>query len=146
MPHEIWEVLMLVALLLLPLDVGLRRVHLSREQIEQARVWVQSKLRRPVPLGAEAEAAVSLASLKEARSRVRLSDAHGDVTEAAAAPSPLLIEPTRRNATPGDGAQATVSQATQRPDAAANPPAPAPAEEAQPLASRLLDARKKRRG
>jgi hypothetical protein len=148
MPHEIWEALMLVALLLLPLDVGLRRVHLSREQIEQARAWIQSKLRRRVPLGIDAEAAASLASLKEARSRVRLSDAPAEAMEATTAQSPLIIETTRRNTAPGDGAQANpqkVSKATQPTDAAVKPTAPAQAQEEQPLASRLLDARKKRR-
>ncbi|MEN3334886.1 MAG: Ca-activated chloride channel, partial [Blastocatellia bacterium] len=148
LPHEIWEALMLVALLLLPLDVGLRRVHLAREQIEQARSWIQSKLRRRVPLGVNPEAAASMASLKEARSRVRLSDAPADAMTAAAAQSPLAVETTRRNPAPGDGAQANpqkVSKATQPTDAAVSPAAPAQTQEAQPLASRLLDARKKRR-
>jgi Ca-activated chloride channel family protein len=148
MPHEIWEALLLAALLLLPFDVGLRRVHLSREQIEQARAWVQSKLRRRVPLGIEAEAAASLASLKEARLRVRLSDAAASAAEAAAAPSSLVVEPTRRNAAPGDGPQADspkVGKATQPVDAAIKPSAAGQAPEAPPLASRLLDARKKRR-
>jgi Uncharacterized membrane protein len=148
LPHEIWEALMLAALLLLPLDVGLRRVHLSREQVEEARSWIQSKLRRRVPLGIDAEAAASLTSLKEARSRVRLSDAPADAMEATAAQSSRLVETTRRNAAAGDGAQASsqkVSMTTQRTDVAGEPSAPAQAQEAQPLASRLLDARKKRK-
>jgi Ca-activated chloride channel homolog len=148
LPHEIWEALMLAALLLLPLDVGLRRVHLSREQLEHGRDWILSKLARRVPLGIDPEAARSLASLKEARSRVRLSDAPADAMTASAAQSSLVVETTRRNPAPGDGAQTNpqkVSKATQPTDAAVSPAAPAPAQEAQPLASRLLDARKKRR-
>src|SRR5205085_8405322 len=141
-PHDIWAALMLAALLLLPLDVGLRRVHLSREQIEQARAWVESKLRRRAPLGLDAEAAASLASLKGARSRVRLSDAPAEATTAPAAQTPLVVEPTRRGAA-GDGAPSDsqkVSKITQPAEA------PSPTPEASPLASRLLDARKKRKG
>src|SRR5581483_3853786 len=128
---------MLAALLLLPIDVGIRRVALSREQIERARAWVESKLRRPVPLAVDAEAVASMASLKEARSRVRLSDAPADAVTAAATPSPLVIEPARR----GDSQK--VSKATPTADAAS---LPEPAQEATPLSSRLLDARKKRKG
>ncbi|HKP13229.1 MAG TPA: glutamine amidotransferase, partial [Blastocatellia bacterium] len=145
-PHEIWEALMLAALLLLPIDVGVRRVHLSGEQIEQAREWVRSKVRRRVPLPLDAEAAASLAGLKEARSRVRLSDAPAGTAAAAITPTPV-IEATRRNAATNDGAQASppkASTATQPADAAARPSAPAPSQET-PLASRLLDARRKRR-
>jgi Ca-activated chloride channel homolog len=144
MPHEVWEALMLAALLLLPLDVGLRRVHLSREQVEQSRAWIESRLRRRAPLGVDAEAAASLASLKEARSRVRLGDAPADVAEAAAAPSPLIVETSRRHTAPADSHK--VSTITQPTEATARPAAPSPAEEAQPLSSRLLDARKKRKG
>jgi Ca-activated chloride channel homolog len=144
MPHEIWEALLLVALLLLPLDVGIRRVHLSREQIERARAWAESKLRRRLPLAVDAEAAASMAGLKEARSRVRLSDAHADAATAAAQ-SPVVIEATRRNAASSEGAPGDsqkVSKVTPTTDAARSTE---PAQEA-PLASRLLDARKKRRG
>jgi hypothetical protein len=133
---------MLVALLLLPLDVGFRRVHLSREQIEQARDWVRSRLRRRVPLALNAEAAASLAGLKEARSRVRLNDAPVEITAAAPAP---VIEITQRTGAADNGAQVSkVSKPPQPADAAARPSATAPAQDT-PLASRLLDARKKRR-
>ncbi|HJQ27016.1 MAG TPA: VWA domain-containing protein [Blastocatellia bacterium] len=137
MPHEIWQALLLAALLLLPIDVGIRRVHLSREQIERARAWVESKLRRRVPLAVDAEAIASMASLKEARSRVRLSDAPAEAPTAPAAQSPIVIETARR-----DDSQ-KVSKAT--PAAEAARPTE-PAQEATPLASRLLDARRKRRG
>ncbi len=136
-PHEIWQALMLAALLLLPIDVGLRRIHLSREQIEQARDWVRSKLRRRVPLAVDAEAAASLAGLKEARSRVRLSDAPAETNLATTTPiTTPVIEAARDNAQ-------KVSKATQ--PAAARPSAPAPAAQETPLASRLLDARRKRK-
>jgi Ca-activated chloride channel homolog len=139
MPHEIWAALMLVALLLLPLDVGIRRVHLSREQIERARAWVQSRLRRRAPLQVEAEAAASLVSLKEARSRVRLSDAAAETAAASSGQTSLAAETA-----PVESQK--VSKTTQPADAAMRPPAPPTAPEASPLASRLLDARRKRKG
>ena len=132
LPHEIWQGLLLVALLLLPIDVGIRRVHLSREQIERARAWVEAKLRRRAPLVVDAEAVASMASLKEARSRVRLSDAPAEATTAPAAQAPLVIEPTPQK----------VSKAAPTADAARSTE---PAQEATPLASRLLDARRKRK-
>ena len=141
-PHEIWQALMLVALLLLPFDVGIRRVHLSREQVEQAREWVRSRLRRRVPLAIDAEAAASLAGLKEARSRVRLSDAPAETT--AATPTPV-IETAPRASSADNGAQANkVSKPTRPAETAATPSVTAGGQDS-PLASRLLDARKKRR-
>jgi uncharacterized membrane protein len=137
-PHEIWQALMLAALLLLPLDVGVRRVHLSREQVETAREWVRSRLRRRAPV-AMAEAAPALAGLKEARSRVRLSDAPA---ETVAAPTPV-IETTRHAA--DNGAQASKAGKPTRPaETTAKPSVTADAQDS-PLASRLLDARRKRR-
>jgi Ca-activated chloride channel family protein len=138
-PHEIWQALMLVALLLLPLDVGLRRVHLSREQIEHAREWVRSRLRRRVPLAIDAEAAASLAGLKEARSRVRLSDAPAETTATTSSP---VIEMAPRPSSADNGAQVNKVGKPSRPADAVRPTAPA---QDAPLASRLLDARKKRR-
>ena len=69
-PREIWQILLLAALLLLPFDVGIRRVHLTREQLVYAGDWLRSRLR-----GAEeapAGVAPSLGQLKQARVRVRL--------------------------------------------------------------------------
>jgi Ca-activated chloride channel homolog len=132
-PTDIWETLMLAALLLLPVDVGLRRLHITREQIEQAQGWVTLRLRRQVVEETDAEAAAALAQLKGARSRVRLSDPTADLPEVEVSPAQ---EPARRVAA---GAQ-TRSEP--------QPKEPAPvsgAAEARPLASRLLDARRKKR-
>ena len=51
-PHEIWETLLMLALILLPLDVGIRRVHITREQVDRAREWIESLLRRRIGCGA----------------------------------------------------------------------------------------------
>jgi hypothetical protein len=88
-----------------------------------ARVWIRSRLRRTSSSSVDPAASDSIAKLKDARSRVVLGDAKGDGTE-----------PT------------TVSPVPQSLDQASNAVASGDAEEgAKPLASRLLDARRKRR-
>jgi Mg-chelatase subunit ChlD len=122
-PHEIWEGLMLAALILLPIDVGVRRVLITREHLVYARVWIRSRLRRASSSNIDPAASVSMAKLKDARSRVVLGDAQVDGTE-----------PT------------TVSPVPQPRDQASKAVASGDAEEgATPLVSRLLDARRKRR-
>ena len=136
-PHEIWETLMLLALLLLPVDVGVRRVHVTREQWDSARAWVESRLRRRTR-PETAETAVSLAQLKGARSRVRLADSTVSLSDAGVVGS---NEAPRADAL----AEAPIAQARGSNDAKPAAPA-AETEKAQPLASRLLDARRKRQG
>ncbi|HXG66589.1 MAG TPA: VWA domain-containing protein, partial [Blastocatellia bacterium] len=128
-PREIWQSLLLFALLLLPFDVGIRRLHITREQWAQARAWLAAKLRRPSTTEIEAETSPELAQLKVSRSRVRLTDAE-------AAPADLKPVQSREVSRPAmrDGGK--------RDDKPAAPPA---AEPATPLASRLLDARRKKR-
>ena len=77
-PREIWEALMLAALLLLPLDVGVRRLHLTREQLGEAREWLSSKLGPPKVEEAGTETAASHAQLKDARTRVKFGNESSD--------------------------------------------------------------------
>ncbi len=128
-PREVWESLMLIALLLLPIDVGVRRLHITREQVEQARAWISAKLRRK---GAQEEEAVaSLEQLKASRSRVRLSDAAEEST-AASESTARVIEPVTR------------VEKTSKPMLDIEPESAATQGEG-PLASRLLEARRKKR-
>jgi Ca-activated chloride channel homolog len=122
-PHEIWETLLLAALILLPIDVGVRRVRVTREEFAHARGWIQSRLRRDSSSSLDSATSASMAKLKDARSRVVLSDDKGDGT-GASTPSPV---PQSRD----QSSKAVVSGET--------------AEGDEPLASRLLDARRKRR-
>ena len=139
-PHEIWEALILAALLILPFDVGIRRLHITREQLMEARSAIESRLRRKVPETADAETAAALAQLKDARTRVRLGGPASDLPDAAS-----LSEEAKRNAARGKEAAAT-SRASERRVAESKPaPASTEASEARPLASRLLDARRKKR-
>lgn len=71
-PHEIWEMLLLGALLLLPVDIGLRRVHITREQFGNASKRLRSRLSRRASVETDSPSAASLDQLKEARTRVRL--------------------------------------------------------------------------
>ncbi|HKG20730.1 MAG TPA: hypothetical protein VKC34_02435, partial [Blastocatellia bacterium] len=120
-PREIWEALLLAALLLLPVDVGIRRLNITRDQVVGARDWIAARLRRPPAERGEAEALPEMVQLKAARARVRL----GDPGSATTGPAINLPTDKPRGVAPG-------------------PPPAVPAGESRPLASRLLDARKKK--
>ncbi len=126
-PREVWESLMLIALLLLPIDVGVRRLHITREQVEPLRAWIGTKLRRNGEQREE-EAVASLEQLKASRSRVRLSD--DEVEEAAKKSTARVVEPVAR--------VEKISKPV--PDIE-----PESAQAEGPLASRLLEARRKKR-
>jgi Mg-chelatase subunit ChlD len=138
-PHEIWETLLLLAMLLLPIDVGVRRLHITREQLAHARAWVESKLRRTAQPEVDAQTPASLAQLKDARSRVRLGDAAANLSDVKE------LQSRQSSYKPGDGASRAdtprAAVVTDKDSAAKVEP-----ESAQPLSSRLLDARKKRQG
>jgi Ca-activated chloride channel family protein len=154
-PHEIWEALMLAALLLLPVDVGIRRLHITREQLEHARGWIESRARRP-RAPAEAETPASLAQLKDARGRVRLGDSDimpldlnprtQQAVSAAPSAASRLAELRRSEGERQDRARPAADESPLI--AGENTKATEPATEAElarPLASRLLDARRKKR-
>ncbi len=147
-PREIFETLLLLAVLLLPIDVGLRRLHLTREQFEQARHWVQAKLRRPVS-AEETETLLAHAQLKHSRSRVRLSDSETsqrlNQSSPSSAPQPTFISEDRLGALRKNEAEKPISESAKVPAQPAQAEAIAQAEEAKSLSSRLLEARKKRR-
>ncbi|HSE36547.1 MAG TPA: glutamine amidotransferase, partial [Blastocatellia bacterium] len=123
-PHEIWATLMLAALILLPIDVGVRRVALTREQLAHAREWIQARVSRATTTSSvDAGASVSMAKLKDARSRVVFSDGKRDGTQPpATSPMPEVREQVSKPVAPGDAAKG-----------------------ADALVTRLLDARRKRR-
>jgi uncharacterized membrane protein len=65
-PTPIWPWLLLLAMILVPIDVGVRRVALTRGDLSRARGWVARRvgLARPIP-----EATPGLAELRAARGR-----------------------------------------------------------------------------
>jgi Ca-activated chloride channel homolog len=118
-PHAIWETLMLTALILLPIDIGIRRVLIDREQIAQMRKRIRSVVRRASSRRSENVASPSIAKLKDARSRV------------------ILISAERTT-------QAEISERTS-PQTETMDVSPEPESSAEPLVSKLLDAKRKRR-
>jgi Ca-activated chloride channel homolog len=96
-PQEIFAGLLLFAVLLLPLDVGLRRVHIGREQIEQARQWVATKLRRSPVVELDMETAEAHAQLKKSRKRVRFGEDE-PATEVVMKPIPPALQQSQQPA------------------------------------------------
>jgi uncharacterized membrane protein len=154
-PTPIWPWLLLLAIVLVPLDVGVRRVALTRGDLRRARGWVA---RRVGMTERAPEAVPGLAELRAAKQR---GDRRGDRVArpapaadiepeaAAAATAPTApeppIAPVRRGA---DAALARATDAESPPHAQPPPPAaPVTAEApegAETLAERL--ARRRRGG
>ncbi|MBI3651100.1 MAG: VWA domain-containing protein [Acidobacteria bacterium] len=166
-PREIFATLLLLAVLLLPVDVGLRRVHLSREQSEAARDWLTATLRRAPKQETLAATAAAHAQLKRSRRRVRLSaeDATDEVVSKPLAPAlqkshqPAAFIATDQldNARTNEAKRRANETATSSAAPAAKPVAGQAEGEAKivtetarttddkSLASRLLDAKRKKR-
>ena len=150
-PQEIWQWLLLAALLILPVDVGIRRVHITREQIVAAREWVRSRL-RPGRQEAESREATGLSQLKDARARVRLGDNGAAEAASAQRAETVAARAARRESVEPPSASEARAGETAAPAASSIRDSKAERElreeetgEAKPLASRLLDARRKRR-
>lgn len=134
-PTPIWPWLLLLAMILVPIDVGVRRVALTRGDFSRARGWVVRRvgLARPIP-----EAAPGLAELRAARGR---SQRRAD----------RAMRPRERKASGTDPA----ASATSVPPPASASPAPPPVgaphadgSEAEPPAETLTErlARRRREG
>ena len=129
-PTPIWPWLLLLAMVLVPIDVGVRRVALTRGDFVRARGWVARRvgLARPAP-----EVVPGLAELRAAKGR---SERRAD-----RAPRPRPTEPATTPPAPG-------AEATPRPGAPtatrAEPAATEPPAATETLAERL--ARRRRGG
>ena len=141
-PTPIWPWLLLLAIVLVPLDVGVRRVALTRADLRRARGWVGRRvgLGRPEP-----EAVPGLAELRAAKAR---SDRRTERAERppAAEPVPDARPATAAAATPPKPAPRPASRPRPTPAPRADP-APAvepPADPGETLAERL--ARRRRGG
>jgi uncharacterized membrane protein len=137
-PTPIWPWLLLLAIALVPLDVGVRRVALSRADFRRARAWAA----RRVGLGrAEPELVPGLAELRAAKARsARRADRVVEAPVQATTPESLApAAPTPRPVTPP-------SPRPMAPAPAAEPAAPLP--EAGPAAETLAErlARRRRGG
>ena len=146
--RELWPWLALLALVTLPIDVGLRRLRLEREDLARLRAWVRTRLRRGGRRGdepARSETTEGLLAARE-RARERLAGTPRDdrPSHPGADPSPPAERPEARPEPP----RADRPPATPSPDDDGPPPPPRPAErEPGPTSARsLLDARRRARG
>jgi hypothetical protein len=137
-PQDLWEWMLRLAILLFPLDVGIRRIQLDRD--EMRRLWARLSQWLPFRQGTtrKPEADEALAALLARREQVRLVQ-----TAPATQPKPELFQPSDSTSMPLSGlgsAAATGSELEQT--AALEPPPAKPAEETS-TASRLLEAKRR---
>jgi uncharacterized membrane protein len=126
-PTPIWPWLLLLAILLVPLDVGVRRVALARSDLRRARAWAA----RRVGLGrAEPEVVPGLSELRAARARSQRR------AERVVEPAPAAA---REVETPASAAPRPPAEAPAEPVAPEEPSAPV----GETLAERLA---RRRRG
>ncbi|MFM8321307.1 MAG: VWA domain-containing protein [Chloroflexota bacterium] len=149
--REIWEPLLLLAALLFPLDVALRRLAFSRKDWQRGRAWLDQRLavlrglRRPGRQAGEAPAV--LGQLFEARQRARHRS--GAEPQPPGPADEFPVPPEKPDAGPRRPADRPTPAGSHRPaDAPPTPPpadAPPPADEASTGDSlaRLREAKKR---
>jgi hypothetical protein len=149
---DLWPLLLLLALLLWPIDVAVRRVSVSRGDVGLARNWVGARwrgwrgpARRPEPVG-EMLAATRRAGGRQARAALVQSQKSADANQAGNAPAPAAAAPAPSAAAPASATAATApKEAAPRTNAKAPAPAsPAAASEADTIA-RLREAKRRAR-
>ncbi len=149
---DLWPLLLILALLLWPLDIALRRVSVGRRELADARRWVTGGWRhrgvspRPVEI-AGMLAARDRASGAAARAAIIHGDSAPRPTQAAP-PLTSAPQPTPARVRPAERAPSATLPAAPPPAAtptAADPSAPKPADAADTLA-RLRDAKRRARG
>jgi hypothetical protein len=161
-PRPLTTPLLLLALLLLPFDIAVRRLLVG---LADVREWLAALARRralQTAVAATGAAGAPLTAIRARRAtrRERLAERSaqgpGPVEQAPAAPSPGLAprrphapappprgrEGTSSPAAPSPAGTSTSSSAASRPSA----PSPSPAAEPGATASRLLEAKRRRRG
>ncbi|MDP9271149.1 MAG: VWA domain-containing protein [Chloroflexota bacterium] len=112
-PTPIWPWLLVLAILLVPIDVGVRRVALSRADLRRARAWTARRLGLGGP---QPEATPGLADLLAAKSRSerradrRVVQDEGSVSPATAPPAP---PPSPEPASSGPSLQSTATSASE---------------------------------
>jgi uncharacterized membrane protein/uncharacterized protein YegL len=145
---ELWPLLLVIALLLWPLDIALRRMSLGRRELVAARGWIAGiprRRRRAGPRTATAEVMLAASSrVRSSETRTALRTPPVVPTEAAVPPA----APTRAAVATAPPAVATtpplVAANPQTPAAAPSPPVPADAPTSDTMA-RLRDAKRRAR-
>ncbi len=158
---DLWPMLLILALLLWPLDIALRRVSIGRRELADARRWLAGGWRRSVAprtadvagmLAARDRAAGSSARaalLREPEPRPAGSGRSGAADATPASTATRRAEPPRPAPPPVASGPAEVTPGAEpvpRPPAAPKPaPAPAPAADDGDTLSRLRDAKRRAR-
>jgi hypothetical protein len=112
---QVWRTLLLIAALLFPLDVALRRLVLTRRDWQQAVAWVRQRLPRR-KVGERRRGPVLLGSLFQARQRARQRQARGEphaerpASQPAPTDLPPAIEQTPKAPQPEKGTKDTLSR------------------------------------
>jgi hypothetical protein len=154
---ELWPLLLVLALLLWPLDIALRRMSLGRRELVAARGWVDGIGRRRRAAGPRTATAEGMLA---ASGRVRTSDARAAMRTAPGSPVSPESPPTAERVAskrPDTPAKAPASAKTASAQAVASQPTPAtpvvpstgdiapPPAEAPDTMSRLRDAKRRAR-
>jgi uncharacterized membrane protein len=137
-PRDLWETLLKLAVLLFPLDVGVRRIQLEREEME--RFWRNLKRRFSSSIAREPEAEESLAALLSRRDDVRSKKT------AASEPPAGLFQPQKQVNIPQDGVKGSAGQGGLVPPQSVPPKAEEgtpPKPEDSSTTSRLLEAKRR---
>jgi uncharacterized membrane protein len=161
---DLWPLLLVLALLLWPLDIALRRVSIGRREFAAAGAWVRELPRRRRATAARTATGEGLLA---ARARATSADARASIRRPAdamsspgsgdgAQPSASLATPTTVGPTPATAPTGASESATPRPSPPVPPPVPtaappasprpnAPAEPAADTLARLRDAKRRAR-
>ena len=136
-PRDLWEWLLKLAIILFPLDVGVRRIQLDRVEWLKATATLRRWLFfwRGVPRAPEADE--SLAALLARRDQVRAKQ-----TAPAAPPSPELFKPQKPVVIIPERKETAPPQAAAGPVVGASPSAQ-PDEQPASTTSRLLEAKRR---
>lgn len=133
-PKDLWEWMLRLAIILFPLDVGIRRVQLDRAEwlkaTENLRRWLLFWRGKPRPI----EADESLGALLARRDQVRAK-----TTAPAVEPNPDLFKPITAVTTDTFGAESDAKTGARNTSQPAPPKQAAPAE----TTSRLLEAKRR---
>ncbi|HEX3800125.1 MAG TPA: glutamine amidotransferase [Verrucomicrobiae bacterium] len=140
--RDLWEWLLRFSILLFPLDVGVRRIQLEREEMQRMWQWIRRRVFFWAAVEREPEAEESLAALLSRRDQVRST--HTTATAPPVQPSADLFRPQKPVTLPPD---AESSSETPGSGLSGAPPPVAepekPKTEAASTTSRLLDAKRR---
>ena len=158
---DLWPLLLILALILWPLDIALRRVSIGRREFAAAGGWVRAIPRRRGRTAARTAAGEGLFAARDratsagARAAMRAPDAEGPMAAPAAGPAGAATAPTVTrppagrqvgSAKPATAAPAPPAAPVAPPAAPATPPpAAAPAPDGAETMARLRDAKRRAR-